>query len=109
MDLTIPLTGGTATVIAGVVGWFFRERWNEEKRKRAQEEERKAAELQVMQNDLYGHLNDCNERREHSAAVEQKISGIDDRLCGVETKVDSVHTKCDTITGQLSVLIARGK
>lgn len=109
MDLTIPLTGGTATVIAGIIGWFFRERWNEAKHKRASEEERKASELKILENDIYGHIDECNERREHAAAVEEKINGIDDRLCTMETKVDSVHTKCDTITGQLSVLIARGK
>lgn len=109
MDLTIPLTGGSAAMVAGAIGWFVREKYKETKANHVKDESRKAEALAILENDIYGHINECNERREHSAAVEEKINGIGDRLCGVENKVDSVHTKCDTITGQLSVLIARVK
>lgn len=107
MDWTTVTGGGTGTVLLGVVGWFARERWNEAKHKKEREEERKASALEVLENDIYGHIEECNERREHAAALQEKVNGIDDRLCGMETKIDVVHTKCDTISGQLSVLIAR--
>lgn len=107
-NLVIPLTGGTGLVVA-VIGWYGRLRFHEWKKMKTEETERKAAEVAALSTEIKTHVKECNLRREHSAALEQKVSGIDERLCAMGDTLTTVHSKVDTIGGQLGVLIARGK